>query len=696
MVRGFFIPGKDMCRFYKEIKMKKHPWAALMVVMMILSLTGTVVASDSKQTVTTIEDTVVTATRSEEQISTIPAKVEVINAHEIELTCVQTLTEQLKKNASIGVVEYGSDLAGIGIRGFRPEFSGITKHSLILIDGRPAGATNLATILSDNIERIEILKGPASSLYGAEAMGGVVNIITKKSTGKLKGLVELGLGSHATNFQKAALGGSITSRMDFDVSVRRYDQVNDFTMGNGDTRTNTSFQTQNGSVRLGMDLGDTWRADVRADGYQGKDIETPGNVFNGDTQSGKKDMNRWGLDLSLEGEIGRHNQAYLTLYQTRELQENFQNYTGYGPYTAAPTFQSYDSETSWIGFQLKDAVTWQAHKIILGMDYQEIDMESRSYNSDGTWKAPWSPDESRKNIAGYVETLLSFMDKRLTATLGGRYDTFDVATKSTPYKTDFTPGTESFSFVSPRAGITYRFDKGVRLHATVGQAFVPPTAGQLAGNNTGWGGSTTVGNPDLDPESSITWDAGMGYDRPESGLSMDVTYFSTEIEDKIITETTGLVTTYKNSLGAEIQGLEYLFSFDIGKPLKWNRSLSFFVNGTRIFSAVEEQSNHLEKDIYNVANHTVNYGISYDDGRVEAKLNARYQGEMKDNDWNAAGYPEITCPDFTVVDLSAGFRFMDHHKIIIKIDNLLDEDYYEKKGFPKPGQSFFVSYRYTF
>ena len=73
----------------------------------------------------------------------------------------------LKKNSSIDVIDYPGVLSGIGIRGFRPEFSGITKHSLILIDGRPAGATNLATILKDNVERIEVLKGPASALYGA-------------------------------------------------------------------------------------------------------------------------------------------------------------------------------------------------------------------------------------------------------------------------------------------------------------------------------------------------------------------------------------------------------------------------------------------------------------------------------------------------------------------------------------------------
>ncbi|MBU1194358.1 MAG: TonB-dependent receptor [Proteobacteria bacterium] len=643
-----------------------------------------------------IDEVTVTATRSEETVNKIPAKVEVIDSRDIELTTGETLTEQLKKNASIGVVEYGTDLTGIGIRGFRPEFSGITKHSLVLIDGRPAGATNLSSILSDNIERIEVLKGPASSLYGSEAMGGVVNIITKKNTGKLTGLVETGLGSFSRNYQKAAIGGGLNDRMDFDISGSRNDQRGDIQMGNGASRSSTSYETRNGDIRLGMKLGDTWRVDVGADGYQGVDLELPGELADGDIASGKKDIERWGVDATVGGHIGERNAFSFTAYKTRELSENYQDYTGWGPYTSVPRYQSRDSEIDWMGFQIKDAVSFYGHKAIFGFDYQDIDTQSRYYNADGTRKAPYSPDESRENMAGYVETIFSFLDQRMTTTLGCRYDTFDVATEPTPYLNTFTPKTETFDTFSPRVGLNYLFDMGVRLHTTVGKAFVPPTAYQLAANSVS-GATTTLGNPDLDPESSITWDAGIGFARASAGLSMDITYFHTDVDDKIISENINATTvTYRNSLGAEIHGLEYELSFDIGAPLKWDRSLTFFVNGTRIFNAEEEQTNHTMADVKNVATHTVNYGVGYDDGMIEARLNARFQGHMKDNDWNAAGYPEIEYPSFTVVDFSMGIKFKDHHRILANIDNLLDHDYYEKRGYPKPGMAFSLGYRYSF
>ena len=127
----------------------------------------------------TLGQVVITATRSEVQRNKIPQSMTVINKKDLEKTGGQDFVDLLKKNASVNVVQYPGLLAGIGIRGFRPQTGGLNQRVLLLIDGRPAGAANIATINPSDIERIEVLKGPASALYGAQAMGGVVNVITR-------------------------------------------------------------------------------------------------------------------------------------------------------------------------------------------------------------------------------------------------------------------------------------------------------------------------------------------------------------------------------------------------------------------------------------------------------------------------------------------------------------------------------------
>ena len=654
--------------------------------------------AEEKQASQTIDEMVVTATKSEEKINEIPAKVEVISSHEIEMTAGSTLTEQLKKSSSLAVIEYPGALAGIGIRGFRPEFSGITKHSLILLDGRPIGATNLATVLTDNVERIEVLKGPASSLYGAEAMGGVVNVITKKNTKELSGVLEAGLGSFATNFQKVAIGGAIVKdKLDFDVTAGRHEQADDFKMGdNGDKRANTSYNTRNGAFRLGGNFATDWRADFSTNVYQGRDIATPGDVAYGKIQSGSKDIDNEGVDLRVGGGLGANNKMGATAYFTKEEAENSSNYSGT---KTVPTYRSYDSETTWTGTQLQDTYSWGDHTFIAGLDYQYIETLARSYNTNSSRKAPYSPDEGRTNFAGYLESVWKFSDDRLTLTGGGRYDEFGVETLKTPYKTDFDPNSENFSTFSPRVGANYLFDLGIRLHTTVGQAFVPPSALQLAGySETVVNGvtMTTKGNTDLDPETSTTWDVGTGYQQRRWGLALDFTYFHTTVDDRITTQQTGNVKTYVNSLGADIQGIESSISFDLGVPLDLGRSLKLYFNSTNILKAEEEVTPGAMRDIYNVADYTYNYGVEYDDKKVDARLHFRSVGTMRDTDWVTAGYPEIEYPSFTVTDLVLGYNFLDHHRVALTIDNLFDEDYYEKRGYPKPGQSFLVSYTYHF
>jgi vitamin B12 transporter len=647
-----------------------------------------------EKTAVEMEEMVVSATRTSEKKTNLPQVVTIISNKDIKRTVAVDLTDILKKTAGVDVIQYPGALSGISIRGFRPEFSGTTKHSLLLIDGRPAGATNLATIPVDNIERVEVVKGPASALYGSEAMGGVINIITKKSLGKIKTSLTVGGGSFDTWKANVATGGNITDSFDFDLNVSTHNQNDDLCMGNGDKRPHTAFKKHYGAMRLGSDFAENWRMDIKGDWFAGRDIETPGDIFYEEDRQSSKDIDRYGGDAKIFGLIGEDNEINLTLYTSREESEYLKEYAGTTPYKSSA------STIDWIGGQLQDTYRLGAHSVTLGLDYQLIEEESRSWNSDGTRKAPYRPDSERETLGFLAEAMLKFFDDRLITTLGGRYDTIELTTKETPYKTDFTPGTEDFDTFNPNAGLKFCVTRQWQAHTTIGRAFITPNAYQMSGYSETEVGEVTMvtrGNPDLDPEKSITWDAGISFDKKAWGLFADITYFMTDVDNKIEkVKVSSTEKTYENTQEAEIRGLEGEFSFDVGIPADWESSLRLFANFTKLLKAEEILSTG-KRDIHNVADIKVGYGLEYDDGHfVNGRITARYVGHMKDTDWVTAGYPEIEYPTFTVVDLVANFQVAEHHRLSLQVDNVFDKYYYEKKGYPLPGRSYFATYTIEF
>ena len=650
---------------------------------------------EEKEKAVKMEEMVVTATRSEVKKEEVPAVVDIIYPMDLETTVDRNIVRVLKKNASIDVIDYPGVLSGISIRGFRPEFSGITKHSLVLIDGRPAGATNLATILKENVERIEILKGPASSLYGGEAMGGVVNIITKKSKGKIKTSFTAGGGSFDTSYIDLNSGGNITDRLDFDASLSIKNQDDDFEMGNGERRDNTTYRERYGSLRLGTTFSEIWRLDVKGDWYAGRDIMCPNALIYGDKKPSEKDIDRYGGDISLTGKIGAHEPRF-TLYVSHEGTEYTKRYKNQTPY------KSYESNIEWIGTQIQDLYHFFDHDITIGVDYQDINVESKSWKKDGSRKAPYQPDHERKNVGVFIDTFFRFFRDRLIIDAGIRYDWFELKTKHTPYKTDFYPASETFSHVSPRTGLKYFLteDHVFQLHGTIGTAFVPPQAAQMAGyseREVKGKIMITRGNPDLDPESSLTWDMGLSMHKKEWGLFADITYFWTDVEDKISkVKVSDTESTYMNSDEARMRGLEFEVSFDIGELMNWERKVEFFLNSTHLFKAVEDISGEGERDIHNVSDWKLNTGITYSDGTFFGRFLARYMGERKDYDWYTPGYPIITFDDFVVCDLEVGFKFLKHHQVKLSVENIFDEYYFEKPQYPLPGRAIYAEYRFNF
>ncbi|OAM87343.1 TonB-dependent receptor [Termitidicoccus mucosus] len=636
-------------------------------------------------------------------LADIPQRVELIDGAAVSEAPSWTFVDVLKKGASVDVIQYPTGSSGIGLRGFRPEYSGTNQHVLILIDGRPAGVTGLGTLPMVAVERVEILKGPASSLYGASAMGGVVNIITKRSSGPVGGSLQTNVGSFETGDIWASTGGGNPAKLDFDVAARVFIRDHDVRLGNGETWEHTKAKNYSGLVRLGRDLGKHWRIDLKAGAFLGRDVENPGAYSGGGIKQTSLDRDQYHGDVRLVGWLADHT-VQTTIFGAYESEDTNTQTKGTSPYLSSRR------KTDWQGIQIQDS--WQpAHWLALigGFDYNLVENKIISYNANGTRKAPYAPNNTQATNGVFLENIMKFIDDRLILNVGARYDDIELELNETPYSTGVTPGTESFDTINPRAGIVYRLDSAWRIHATMGSAFVSPSANQVAGRTEEVVGDqmrVAIGNPDLDPESSTTWDVGIGYDR--SWIAVDLTYFHTEVKNmigsKYVTNTpTYRETHYYNADTATQSGIEAQVDLDFSRWLRAKKG-SWMFHGSATKLIERKQHSQVEGDsvIRNVADLKLNASLSWRHASWRASVSARYVKGMWDED-NSTGkiYTNgiggaYEYPSFVIWDASIGRYFGEKHSVWLKGENLTDRFYYEKGDYYQPGFSFSASYRFNF
>jgi vitamin B12 transporter len=175
----------------------------------------------------------------------------------------------------------------------------------------------------------------------------------------------------------------------------------------------------------------------------------------------------------------------------------------------------------------------------------------------------------------------------------------------------------------------------------------------------------------------------------------------TEVQKTSEGDTIKSITTYINANEGKIRGLEVELAYDLGALRNYAYSLRLFVNGTRNFAAkevtVKTDGTKSEKYIYNIPVFTANYGLDFDNQKgVNIRLNARYVGNRKDTDYNDPAFPEIKYPAFMVADFAASYTYQKKHTLGLLINNITDENYYEKRGFNMPGRNFNLRYSISF
>jgi outer membrane receptor protein involved in Fe transport len=647
-----------------------------------------------------LDEVVVTANRREQAAEDVPSSIEVVTAEALENTVGVSFTDLLKKNAGVDVIQYPNGLAGVGLRGFRPDFEfSINPRTLTLVDGRPSGSTSFTTIAPESIERVEVLKGPASSLYGASAIGGVVNIITRRSSGPLEGRVGVGYGSFGTYRAEASAGGSLGDGADFDLGVGYVNQSDDFEIGGGVERPNSDHERLSGRLRVGSNATSRLRIDASIDGARLSNNASGAFSFVPPTTNGTE-LERYGGDFRAALDLDAH-QLALTVYGSNDA------YDFVTVPAAGARYRSSRTESTYRGLLLQDAWTVvPALTLTFGLDWQTVEIERFAYLASGAARAPFSPNERRETQALYAEAVFKTLDDRLVLTAGARQDWITSETLATPLLTTFRPGESEFEVFSPRGGVVFKLSERWRLHATAGAGFAPPQANQIAGVSEELAGTQrrlTFGNPDLKPEENTTYDLGVGYASPL--VQADVTYFDSRTTDRITTvirtNTPSLrETTYVNANKAAMRGLEAQLWIDAGRALgDVPDRFSVQASLTHMLEA-EELIANVSTPIRNVADWKAVVSATASNGRdLSLTLTARYNGQRWDAD-NSSGLiftsgrgGVFEYPTFTVFDASLRWSVTPRDVIRVEGANLFDKRYFEKADYPMPGRAFYVRYQ---
>ncbi|MFH2123713.1 MAG: TonB-dependent receptor [Pseudomonadota bacterium] len=620
----------------------------------------------------------ITATRVPEKSSGVSANLTVIDRDELERAAADNVGDLLAEKGLGHVQKYPGALTTIGIRGFRTETHGndLQGHVLILLDGRRSGTGNLAKILTKNVERIEIVRGPGAVQYGSGGMGGVVNIITRQGLAN-SAFLEAGGGTFGQ--AEGSLGGTAKGQgFDFAgaFSAATHD---DYETASGVTYANTALHSQIGaSANVGYEFAPHNRVGVIVTDFDVNKAGNPGYLSVNDSDN-YTDSSNYSVDSRYSGRNSSGRYQWMGRYFFGRDKNVWVD-----PMSSNPTGwdNGIDSRntTDQQGGQAQISGTFGALSLTTGVDWLHYAVENS-----------WSPQQtSYTNPAFFLLARLGLLEDRIIVSGGVRQDWYAVEVQQpTGSKVDD-------SHFTPQLGMAWMVNDGLKLRGQVAQGFVMPSADQLAIDMVSFG-RRTIGNPDLDPEKSLTWEGGADYSK--AGFSGSLTWFATDFEDKIVSNKVASgASSYTNLGSATINGLEAALSYDLGAPLRWAWEVRPFVDMTWL-NQYEDDSTGL--DLTYVSDLTLSTGLAFSDsGAFSGRFNVTYTGPQQVDDWEES-YEVVEKGSFVVTDLTLSYRFrqdatLGDFTVRGELRNLFDEDYAYVKGYPMPGRSALVSLKWEY
>jgi vitamin B12 transporter len=611
---------------------------------------------------------VVTANRVETSLIEVASSVSIITAEEITKAGKSRVLEVLEETIGLSSTQNGPPgaQATVFIRGANAE------HTLVMIDGieindpiTPTRSFDMSLPLIENIDRIEILRGPQSPLYGSDAMGGIINIITRQDRGKPKFSLSAFGGTYGTYSGNAEVSGS-TSSVRYQAAAALY-RTDGFSAASTQYEGNfepDGHQNISLSGRLGLDLSTNISLDFFTRWIDTEtDLDNQGGEYGDDPNSVQSYNSR--LLLGQARALFLHNRWE----QTLKLSHLDYLRTSSNP---VDDLNPYNSDESEFKSQLLK-IDWQnnlylheTNTLMFGVEHQKERGESwyRSEDFSGLYESVF-PLQKAHNTGIYLQDQMRF-EGCVFLTAGIRYDKHSQTESSTTYR------------IAPACFIE---TTGTKLKATWGTGFKAPSLYQLYSPATSWG---PVGNEDLKPEKSTGWDLGADQNFLDNSLLLGITYFSNDFENLIDYDFTQ---GYININNAQTKGVEITC---MAHPLP---HFSFFSTYTRTDAKNRETGEPLLRRPKHKFTAKANWGFL---ARANIHLSLIYVGEREDLYWLDWTPTPVILDSYTLLNAAAFYDLLDPLQLFIRLDNILDTDYEQIKGYGTPGFSIFGGIRAHF
>lgn len=620
----------------------------------------------------------VTAQRSVTKDMETPAAIEILHADDLQKTGATSVQEALK--FSTGIITHGQGPRNIsqGTMTSKAVIRGVEKGTLVLIDGVPinqGGRYNLEDIPVESIDRVEVVRGGGAVLYGSEANGGVINIITK---GKRANMVKAGFGNYgiqnyAASFQAGKLG--FTAAYDHTGKINNISAPTTEPKGNGTPKRGLYYNIKRGehaNFNARYDFNDdlyvthTYGRNSAHYVYKYTGIDNPANA-------GKEYKN---VIYSTEENLTalhytKNNFSVNAFYNRRDQKTknasakiNKKKPQNFDPSSISHDESGYLDQTVGINLQNR----WNFHKgsFMLGYEFQR-DMQTK--NASVTEK---------------------FYDRNVHSLFGQVAYNFTHATQANlNFRQTWTEADDAgnkYDKFTPEFVLMHHLDESTMVYGKVGQSFMLPTFSQL------YGGGNIIGVPDLKPEKGMHYE--LGAKKSIGKNAYRVALYSYKIEDSIDAVTKDLPDVTYNNVDVKNVGIEFDWTRNQNENLSYRLGLTY--------SHPQKREGKIDKDGVETKGEWHDYygklgfnaGIDYTRGKLTTAFHISYLG---DRTRDKSPYASMKAQLFS--DINFSYKANDNARFFLNIDNLFDRRDIistSSSSFYNLGRNFMAGVEYKF